>query len=109
MPASGMKLGGIMMLTTVSAALLTYSTESLATLLGVVILISVILVSARFVDKQLTWSEAIGLFLLILLSLSIGSFVGSLLSRTLYSILVSFSILVVLLIYSISITMVYKR
>lgn len=109
MQASGKTLGVIMTLATTSMILVTYSTESTMILLGVVMLIPAILISARLVDKQLTWSEAVGLTLLILLSLSVGSFIGSIASRTLYSILMASSILIVTLIYSVFITMVYRH
>lgn len=109
MPLTSKSLGAIMVAVAASTALLTYTTESLTVLLGVIILTTLILASARLIDKQLEWREAVNLFLLLLLSASIGSFIGSIVSSTLYSALVAFSILMVSLIYLLIAMKVYKH
>jgi|GEM_PF-2523371 uncharacterized membrane protein YfcA len=109
MSATSRILVGIMIMVIVSTALLTYTNESLMVLLGVVILVAALLASARLIDKQLEWREALNLFILLLLSASIGSFIGGIVSSTLYSALVAFSILMISLIYLFIAMKVYKH
>lgn len=102
MPVLGRLIGLLLALQLVAIALISYTnaTEFFTTGASMYAVCTILL--ARYVDKYAEWKDATGVYALILLCTGMGALISASISRTLYSVVVALSIVLVVIVYAVA-------
>lgn len=109
MPVLGKLIGLLLAIQLVAVALLSYTDSTVFFMVGISIYAFCAVLLARYIDKYTEWKDSISVYALILLCTGMGALVGALISRTLYSLLVALSVVLIVIAYATVLIRVISR